>query len=137
MCSKGQYLYTGGRDCSIIKWSLTSSSRMWLIKSALIPKKKLKAGQCTPRDGHKSHINSLAISYDSKFLVSGASEPDIFVWNPVDASLLYKLKGHKSTILCLKFKFCTHQLFSTSADRFPVLTCERKSCSFFVPKNLN
>ena len=119
VCSKGLYLYTGGKDCSIIKWSLSSMIRMWLIKSGIVPKKKKSCQpESTINNGHKSQINSLAISFDSKFLASASNEPEIFVWNPLDASLLYKLNGHKSSILSLKFKFCSHQLFSTSSDRF-------------------
>ena len=110
LSANGLELYTGAKDCSIIKWCLVKAERIWRIQGQ---KKKAKDRVC-----HKYQVNSIAVSDDSKFLVSAGNDNEIFIWNPLNGSLVTKLKGHQSSVISLAFKPHSYQLFSTSKDRF-------------------
>ena len=67
---------------------------------------------------HKGQVNSLDISQDSKFLASAGKDSEVFIWNPENGTILTKLKGHQSSVICVKFRPHSYQLLSSSADRF-------------------
>lgn len=60
---------------------------------------------------------SLAISTDSKFLVSSDESNDINVWDPISLKHMHTFKGHKDIVTGLVFRKNTHQLYSSSKDR--------------------
>ena len=66
---------------------------------------------------HKGQVNSLDMSQDSKFLASAGKDSEVFVWNPENGTILKNLKGHQSSVICVKFRPHSYQLFSSSADR--------------------
>ncbi len=46
-------------------------------------------------------MNSVAISLDNKFIVSGSEDITIRVWERESGSQLQEIKGHKNSITCV------------------------------------
>ncbi|UKJ90651.2 hypothetical protein MACJ_001585 [Theileria orientalis] len=55
--------------------------------------------------GHKSSITCLSLSVNEELLISGSNDGNVLVWNVFDGQLLYKLKGHKNSILSTIYYF--------------------------------
>lgn len=106
--SDNQYVYTGSKDCTIIKWSVANCKKVKVIPRG--PKNKSEKM-------HSAHILCLAISSDNKFLVSGCENKIIHVWNPDTMDHIRAFTGHRDSIMGLVFRKNSHQLFSASKDR--------------------
>lgn len=104
-----KFVYTGSKDCSIIKWRLDTFSKDYVIPSAHASSNKLH--------GHTDHVLCLAISSDGKFLASGGRDKLIHIWSVETNYWLHTFKGHRDTVSGLAFRKATHQLFSCSHDR--------------------
>ncbi|XP_028172801.1 U3 small nucleolar RNA-interacting protein 2 [Ostrinia nubilalis] len=100
-----QFAFSGSKCGTIIKWGI---------------KEKRKLG-CLAYKTHatylKGSITSVAISTDSKYLVSSDQSSDIHVWDPTTLKHIHTFKGHKDTITGLVFRKNTHDLYSASKDR--------------------
>lgn len=53
--------------------------------------------------GHRGAVTALTFDQDGTRLASGSQDTDIIVWDVVAEMGLYRLKGHKEQITCLKF----------------------------------
>lgn len=106
----GKYVYSGSKDCSIIKWCAKAGKKLHTIPGG-------KKGAEDSHVGHTAHVLSLAISSDGKFLASGCQNKIINVWDPDTMERLHVFKGHRGAVTGLVFRFGTHELFSSSADR--------------------
>ncbi|CDS10194.1 hypothetical protein LRAMOSA02870 [Lichtheimia ramosa] len=53
--------------------------------------------------GHRGAVTALTFDQDGTRLASGSRDTDIIVWDVVAETGLYRLKGHKEQITCLKF----------------------------------
>ncbi|XP_072932206.1 U3 small nucleolar RNA-interacting protein 2 [Epargyreus clarus] len=103
--SDGNYAFTGCKSGSVIKWGI---------------KEKKKLGSLT----YKTHSNflkggvtSVALTTDSKYLVSSDDSPNIQVWDPNTLKHIHTFKGHKDKVTGLVFRKNTHDLYSASKDR--------------------
>lgn len=105
----GKHIYTGSKDCSIIKWNVELGKKVKIIPNN--HKSKDKA------NGHSAHILSLALSSDNKFLASGCQKKLINIWNPETMEFIRSFPGHRDAVSGLTFRKGTHQLFSASFDR--------------------
>ncbi|XP_060081368.1 U3 small nucleolar RNA-interacting protein 2-like isoform X2 [Ylistrum balloti] len=105
-----RYLFTGSKDCSIIKWDIQRRKKVAVISGG-------RKGTEQSHVGHTDHILCLAISSDGKYLASGGRNKLIHIWNPDDCTHIHYFPGHKDTISSLAFRKGTHQLFSASHDR--------------------
>lgn len=106
--SSEKYLFSGSKDCSIIKWSLEEKKRLHTIQGG----KKGKVGEC-----HPEQILAIALSSDDKFLASGCRGKIVNIWDAETMQLLKTFKGHKGAITGLVFQKNSHQLISASIDR--------------------
>lgn len=102
-----KYLYSGSKDCCIIKWDLTTFTKLHTLKGS----KK------APTQGHLNQVLALGISSDGLYLASGGVDKLLNIWNTKDFSNVTTLKGHRDHITCLAFRGGSHELFSGSADR--------------------
>ncbi|KAK2162370.1 hypothetical protein LSH36_100g12065 [Paralvinella palmiformis] len=105
-----KFVFTGSKDCTIIKWSVSDGKRLHVIPR--LPKETADKNL-----GHSSHILCLAITTDNKLLASGDKNKLILLWNPSNCQLLHTFTGHRDAISGLSFRRGTHQLFSASLDR--------------------
>ena len=49
-------------------------------------------------EGHTSYINSIAITSDNKYIISGSSDKTIRIWNLLEKRQETVLKGHTSGV---------------------------------------
>lgn len=104
-----KHIFSGSKDCSIIKWCAQSGKKLHQVPGVKKPSDQPL--------GHTGHVLSLAISSDGAFLASGCQNKVIFVWNPVSMERRHVFQGHRGAVTGLAFRIGTHQLFSCSADR--------------------
>lgn len=81
-----QLLFTASKDCNIVKWSLSQMKKVAVLKR--LDKKAPKTSK-----GHKTVVQSLAISSDGRFLASGDMENQIHIWNPDNLEWVHTFKG--------------------------------------------
>uniref|UniRef100_A0A5K3FCK8 WD_REPEATS_REGION domain-containing protein n=2 Tax=Mesocestoides corti TaxID=53468 RepID=A0A5K3FCK8_MESCO len=97
------FLYSGGKDASIFKWSL-------------IDFRKICSAHGGPKGSnskyHTGPILSMDISDDGKYLASGSSDKSILVWNPDDLLVLFRLQRHFAPVTALSFRRQSHMMFS-------------------------
>lgn len=107
----GKHVFSGSKDCSIIKWDIQRRKKVAVIPGG-------RKGTEKRHVGHTDHILCLAISSDGKYLASGGLNKLIHIWDPHNCTHLHYFPGHKDAISSLAFRKGTHQLFSASHDRF-------------------
>ncbi|KAK2589024.1 hypothetical protein KPH14_001867 [Odynerus spinipes] len=106
LSSKGNILYSGSKDGSLVKWSLKERTKLKVMK-----------GKRKGQDGMKS-VRCMAISTDGKFLAVGDSGcKDIKVFCGESLNFIKNLQGHRGIITGLVFRRDTHTLYSASEDR--------------------
>lgn len=108
--SDNRFIFSSSKDGSIVKWCFITNRKLKVIKG-------LRKTSKEDEKGHKTVINSLAISTDSKFLASCCNESLINIWDPSDLSLIHTFRGHRSSVNGLVFRKSSHTLYSCSNDR--------------------
>lgn len=106
--SDDNYIYSGSKDGTIIKWCIKSGRKENKVSNIPQSKGQKKA---------KRHILCIALTSDSKFLASGGLDKEVQIWNAGDLSFIRTFTGHKNSITGLVFRKGSHQLFSASSDR--------------------
>jgi len=105
--SSSEFLYTSGKEGSIIKWHLPTGKRLTLLHKA--PKSKKSKGtpsrsitvSAPAETGHTDEVLALALSSDGKYLVSGGRDRRLIVWDADTLTLLKSFQGpmnHKDII---------------------------------------
>ncbi|XP_072026456.1 U3 small nucleolar RNA-interacting protein 2-like isoform X2 [Amphiura filiformis] len=105
-----KHVYTGSKDCSIIKWSTETGKKVHVISGG-------RKGTEEKHVGHTGHVMAISISSDNKFLATGCRNKLIHIWDPSDCHLIHTFKGHRDAIAGLAFRKGSHDLFSASHDR--------------------
>ncbi|KAM4652769.1 U3 small nucleolar RNA-interacting protein 2 [Discoglossus pictus] len=105
-----EYIFSGSKDCSIIKWQVSDGKKIHKIPGG-------RKGSEATHVGHTDHILCMAISSDGKYLASGDKNKLIYIWDGVTCQNLHKFQGHRGAVSGLSFQKGTHQLFSASHDR--------------------
>ncbi|KAI8504098.1 pre-rRNA processing protein [Branchiostoma belcheri] len=108
--SDSKHVYTGAKDCSIIKWNVAEGKKEKVIAGG-------RKGTEDKHQGHTAHVLCLAISSDNKFLASGCRNKVIHIWDPVSMTRLHTFTGHRDAVAGLAFRKGTHTLFSASHDK--------------------
>lgn len=60
---------------------------------------------------------SISLSYDDRYLVTGGADRMVKIYDARDLKLLETLRGHKDTILAVKFRNFSNEFCTTGADR--------------------
>lgn len=105
--SSSEFLYTSGKEGSIIKWHLPTGKKLAILHKA--PKSKKSKGTSshsttvsTPAEtGHTDEVLALALSSDGKYLVSGGRDRRLIVWDANTLTFLKSFQGpmnHKDII---------------------------------------
>ncbi|EGN92168.1 hypothetical protein SERLA73DRAFT_127723 [Serpula lacrymans var. lacrymans S7.3] len=112
------WLFTAGKEGSIIKWNLLSGRKV-----ATFHKQRIEKGKGKERahnndiQGHTDEVLALAVSNDGKYLASGGRDKKIGVWDVGKEEWVRGFGGHKDWISALAFRKGTLQLYSGSFDR--------------------
>lgn len=104
-----KYVFSGSKDATLVKYGINGEK----LGTVLRGRKDAKDAHI----GHCSHIYSIAVSSDGKFLASGDASGYIHIWNPETLEHLKTFKKHRGAISGLSFRWGTHTLFSSSHDR--------------------
>ncbi|PIK53491.1 putative U3 small nucleolar RNA-interacting protein 2-like [Apostichopus japonicus] len=105
-----KYIFSGSKDCSVIKWNIATRRKEHVIHGG-------RKGTEDKHKGHTDHVLCMAISSNNKYLATGGKDKIIHIWNPSTCELLHTFKGHKDFISGLAFRQGTSLLFSGSHDR--------------------
>lgn len=131
-----KYLFTSGKEGSIIKWDLVTGKKLatfFKIRSES-KKGKGKGKERVDVSGHTDEVLALALSGDGKFLASGGKDRKVGVWDVDKEEWVKGFGGHKDTVSvshkksrlpqstksilqALAFRKGTQQLYSGSFDR--------------------
>ena len=93
----GKYLYTAGKEGSIIRWDLRTGKKL----STAYKQRSVKGKQKAAPDGHTDEIWALALSSDGKYLASGGKDRIVGVWdveNTEGISWVKGFTGHRDSI---------------------------------------
>lgn len=116
----GKYLFTSGKEGSIIRWNLPTGKRLsTFAKRRPCASKKLKETGEEVK-GHTDEVLALSISTDGRYLASAGKDRRLCLWDVEQGEWIKgfcgKL-GHKDTISALSFRKGSHQLYTASFDR--------------------
>jgi ribosomal RNA-processing protein 9 len=112
--------WTSSKDCSIIRWDLSSRKCAKKFPGRKANKKerlqKGGASKAVPI-GHFDEILTLAASDDGRFLVSGGRDRGLRIWNARTDEMLDIFKGHRDIVSSMCFQRRSRTLFTGSHDR--------------------
>ena len=98
----GKYLFTSGKEGSIVKWDLSTGKKL-STKHKIRPDKKEKGKVALDLDvkGHTDEVLSLALSGDEKLLASAGRDRRVCVWNTETCEWIKTFSGqlgHKDAV---------------------------------------
>jgi ribosomal RNA-processing protein 9 len=103
-----KYLFTAGKEGSIIKWNFSTGKKLSIFHKRR-PKKSEEGSKSSKSkgkqkvhpgdvDGHTDEVLALALSEDGKYLVSGGKDRNIGVWDVEKGVWVKGFSGHRDTI---------------------------------------
>jgi ribosomal RNA-processing protein 9 len=100
----GSYLFTSGKEGSIIKYDLRTGFKMATFhKQRPLSKQNKSKGKEKAKDsgevkGHTDEVLALALSGDGRYLASGGRDRKVGVWDVEKAEWIRGFGGHKDLI---------------------------------------
>jgi ribosomal RNA-processing protein 9 len=102
----GKYLFTSGKEGSIIKWDLPSGRKVATFHKLKpddpdVTKGKGKGkSKASGEDmkGHTDEVLALALSSDGKYLASGGKDRKVGIWDVEKGEWVKGFMGHKDSI---------------------------------------
>ncbi|EPS93223.1 hypothetical protein FOMPIDRAFT_1136627 [Fomitopsis schrenkii] len=115
-----RWLFTAGKDGSIIKWDLHTKRKVHTFYKHRPDNGK---GKGKDMQGHTDEVWALAISPDGRYLASGGKDRLVGVWDVETHDWVKGFPGHRDHISALAFRKAepsattSTQLYSASFDR--------------------
>ncbi|KAI0824524.1 WD40 repeat-like protein [Trametes gibbosa] len=119
----GNWLYSSGKEGSIIKWDMRTGRQVHTHHKCRVDKGKGKSREIVDVSGHVDEIWVLAISPDGKYLASGGKDRRVGIWDVEKNEWVKGFAGHRDCISALAFRKAPPslqtptQLYSGSYDR--------------------
>ena len=108
--SDDKSVFTGGKDCAIIKWDVETGVKM------IYPGKR-KHFDC---GGHFADVLGVAVSEDDRWFVSVGADKLVRIWDtrmdPAKANV-DKLRGHQKSITGVVIEPGTNKIYTSSLDK--------------------
>ncbi|KAI0252838.1 WD40 repeat-like protein [Lactifluus subvellereus] len=115
--SDARFLFTSGKEGSIIKWDLRNGSRLATFHKLRPGGGKGKERATTETPGHSDEVLTLALSDDGRYLASAGKDRRVGVWDAEKGEWVRGFGGHRDTISAIAFRKGTLQLYTASYDR--------------------
>ncbi|KAI0267393.1 WD40-repeat-containing domain protein [Gloeopeniophorella convolvens] len=112
-----RFLFTAGKEGSIIKWDLRTGARISTFPKLRPEKGKGKEKAAGDVHGHTDEVLSLALSDDGRYLASAGKDRRLGVWDAEKGEWVKGFDGHRDTISAVAFRKGTLQLYTASYDR--------------------
>lgn len=94
----GKYLFTSGKEGTIVKWDLSTGKKLTTKYKIRLPnadkKGKGKASSNQDVKGHTDEVLSLALSGDEKLLASAGRDRRVCVWDTETCEWVKAFSGH-------------------------------------------
>lgn len=117
--SDARWLYTSGKEGSIIKWDLNSGRQVHTFHKSRPDKGKGKSRDTGELQGHSDEIWALAISPDGKYLASGGKDKRVGVWDVEKNVWMKGFGGHRDCIsVSAPAPFATLWLYRTDTRTY-------------------
>ncbi len=95
--SDARWLYTSGKEGSIVKWDLHTGRQAHTFHKVRLDKGKGK-GNAGEVKGHTDEVWALAVSPDGKYLASGGKDRRVGVWDVEKNEWVKGFGGHRDSI---------------------------------------
>ncbi|MBK1985980.1 WD40 repeat domain-containing protein [Sphaerospermopsis aphanizomenoides BCCUSP55] len=105
------------RDGKILITGSYRKIKVWQLTSDFNKKNQQEIKPIHTLMGHTHIVNSLAMSADGEFLISGSQDKTIRVWNLVNGQLVHTLKSHRDGIYAVALSPNKQIIASGSADK--------------------
>ncbi|KAL1939064.1 hypothetical protein VTO73DRAFT_10324 [Trametes versicolor] len=119
----GRWLYSSGKEGSIIKWDLHTGRQAHTFHKCRVDKGKGKSREPIDANGHTDEIWAIAVSPDGKYLASGGKDKRVGIWDVEKNEWVKGFSGHRDCISALAFRKAAPslqtptQLYTGSYDR--------------------
>ncbi|KAI0299400.1 WD40-repeat-containing domain protein [Multifurca ochricompacta] len=115
--SDARFLFTSGKEGSIIKWDLRDGKKLAIFPKLRPGSGKGKARANADTPGHSDEVLTLALSDDGRYLASAGKDRKVGVWDAEKGKWVKGFGGHRDTISAVVFRKETQQLYTASYDR--------------------
>lgn len=92
----GDIMATGGADCLVKLWSVSSGKEMQQLR------------------GFNRAVTDVSISMDNELIAAASTEHKALIWSMKTMRVIHTFTGHKETINASKFSFVTRSLLTGS-----------------------
>uniref|UniRef100_A0A7S3I2G0 Guanine nucleotide-binding protein subunit beta-like protein n=1 Tax=Favella ehrenbergii TaxID=182087 RepID=A0A7S3I2G0_9SPIT len=122
-----EFLMSGSRDKTLIKWNLTPKKDEDEDKEWGVPRRMMT--------GHSHFISEIKLTGDSRFAFSASWDGSVRLWNVASGRTISKLIGHKKDVLSVALSSDDRQIITGSLDKDIKIWNTRSECKFTVDKN--
>lgn len=109
--SNGEYLFSGAKTQFVLKWELKTCKAVGSCNVQMYNE------DTNTEIRRRSHVVSMCLSSDFKFLALADGGNTIQIWCPKELKHLKTFHGHRDIVTSLVFRKDTHELYSASKDR--------------------
>jgi len=122
-----EFLISGSRDKTLLKWSLTPKREEEEDREWGVPRRLMT--------GHSHFVSEVKLTGDSRFAFSASWDGTVRLWNIATGKTISKLVGHKRDVLSVALSSDDRQIITGSLDRDIKIWNTRSECKFTVDKN--
>jgi guanine nucleotide-binding protein subunit beta-2-like 1 protein len=124
---KTEFLMSGSRDRTMIKWDLDNKNDDEEDKEWGRPRKMYT--------GHSHFISEICLTGDSRFAFSASWDGSVRLWNVEQGNTVSQLIGHQKDVLSVALSADDRQIITGSLDNQIKIWNTRSECKHTVDKN--
>ena len=124
---KKEFLLSGSRDRTLIKWELEPKREEDEDKEWGRPRRLFT--------GHSHFVSETKLTSDSRYALSSSWDGTVRLWNLATGRTMQKLIGHSRDVLTVALSADDRQIITGGLDRQIKIWNTRSECKFTVDKN--